>query len=70
MRIKKLNGVIFPAVAVYVQRKLLELWDTVVVSSCSTWQPCNWHSHFHAARSTRGMVSGINKIDKIPFFGL
>ena len=22
---------------------------TAVVSSCSTWQRCNWHSHFHAA---------------------
>lgn len=59
MRIKKLN-----AVAVYYQEKQLELWNTAIVSSCSTWKRCNWHSHFQAARSSRGMVNGIKKIDK------
>ena len=31
------------------KEKLLEHWNTAVVGSCSTWQHCNWHSHFHAA---------------------
>ena len=35
------------------KEKLLELCNTAVVSSCSTSQRCNWHSHFHAARSSR-----------------
>ena len=31
------------------KEKLLERWNTAVVGSCSTWQHCSWHSHFHAA---------------------
>ena len=72
MHIKKLHGVIFAVVAVYLQRKTA--W-TLEYFCCKQLQYmavlCNGHFHFHAAKSTRGIkVSGIKKIDKLWLFGL
>jgi len=72
MRIKKLNGVIFPEVAVYLQRKTawtLEYCRRKQLQYMAALQlalslSCSY------SRSARGMVSGIKKIDKFRFFGL
>ena len=70
MHIKKLNGVLFSAVAVYLQR--ITAWT---LEYC-----CSSQLHYMAAlqlalslpcsynRSTRGMVGRIKKIDKFFFF--
>ena len=72
MHIKKLNGVLFSAVAVYLQRKTawtLEYCRSSQLHYMAALQlalslPCSYN------RSTRGMVSRIKKIDKFFFFGL
>ena len=40
---------IFCGSCLFTKKKLLEGWNTAIVGSCSTWQHCSWHSHFHAA---------------------
>ena len=70
MHIKKLNGVLFSAVAVYLQRKTawtLEYCRSSQLHYMAALQlalslPCSYN------RSTRGMVSCIKKIDKFFFF--
>ena len=55
MRIKKLHGVIFAVVAVYLQLQRKTAW-TLEYFCCKQLQYmavlCNWHFHFHAAKST------------------
>ena len=70
MHIKKLNGVLFSAVAVYLQR--ITAWTLEYCRSSQLHYmaalqlplslPCSYN------RSTRGMVSCIKKIDKFFFF--
>ena len=56
MHIKKLHGVIFAVVAVYLQRKTA--W-TLEYCRCKQLQYmavlCNLHFHFYATKSTRGI---------------
>ena len=71
MHIKKLNGVLFSAVAVYLQRK------TAWTLECCRSRQLQYMAALQLAlslscsynRSTRGMVSRIKKFDKFFFFG-
>ena len=71
MHVKKLNGVLFSAVAVYLQRK------TAWTLECCRSRQLQYMAALQLAlslscsynRSTRGMVSRIKKFDKFFFFG-
>ena len=72
MRIKKLHGVIFAVVAVYLQRKTA--W-TLEYCRCKQLQYmavlCNLHFPFYAAKSTRGIkVVALKRSTSCDFFGL
>ena len=72
MGIKKLNGVIFSAVAVYFQRKTawtLEYCRSKQLQYMAALQLALSLS-FSYNRSARGTVSSIKKIDKFFCFGL